>query len=144
MKTINSHALFSLLLLSVIAASSKAATDEGHGTESGHADEITLRAEAVRQNNITVAPVEPKMLVDSFVAPARVEFNREAMAHVGALVSGRVVELKARVGDSVKKDDALLVVESTELGKAQSEFLQRRTEADVAAAAVSPAKEGSL
>ncbi|MGN6627267.1 MAG: efflux RND transporter periplasmic adaptor subunit, partial [Tepidisphaeraceae bacterium] len=131
----------SSVLLSICVSSANAATDEGHGTESGHADEVTLQAEAVRQNNITIAPVELRTLVGSFVAPARVEFNREAMAQVGALVSGRVVELKARVGESVKKEDVLLVVESTELGKAQSEFLQRRTEADVAAAAVSPAKE---
>ncbi len=46
--------------------------------------------------------------------------------------------MKVRVGDVVKKDAVLLIVESPELGRAQSEFLQKRTEADIAQAGAAP------
>ena len=62
------------------------------------------------------------------------------MAHVGSPVTGRAVEIKVRVGDAVKKGDELLVVESPELGEAQSDYLQKRTAVAVATAAVEPAR----
>lgn len=106
-----------------------------------HADEVKLSDSAIRQNNVRVGKAEAKKLMASVIASARVAYDAEAIAHVGSFVSGRIVELKAKVGDSVKKGDALLVVESPDIGKTQSEFLQRRTEALIAEAAISPAKE---
>src|SRR5262245_50888860 len=62
------------------------------------------------------------------------------MAHVGSPLPGRVVELRARLGDVVSKGDALLVVESPELGEAQSDFLQKRIAAQTFVAAVDLSK----
>lgn len=112
--------------------------EHAHGE---HADEVKLSEAAIKQNGVRVAPAGKKSLTASFVAPARIAFNAEATAHVGSVVSGRVIEIKVRQGDQVKKGDALLVVESTELGRSQSQFLQRRTEAQVAAAALAPAQD---
>jgi cobalt-zinc-cadmium efflux system membrane fusion protein len=55
-------------------------------------------------------------------------------------VKGRVVELTAKVGDEVKRGDVLLVVESPELGEAQSDFIQKRAAATAAAPIVESAK----
>lgn len=120
--------------------------DEHTRDEGGHAehrDEVKLSEAALKQNGIRIAPTTRRSLTASFVAPARIAFNAEATAHVGSAVNGRVVEIKVRQGDQVKKDDVLLVVESTELGRSQSQFLQRRTEAEVAAAALPAAKDAS-
>ncbi len=62
------------------------------------------------------------------------------MAVVGCPVQGRVTELKVAVGDAVKKGDELLMVESPELGEAQSDYLQKRTGVVAATAAVDPLK----
>ena len=70
----------------------------------------------------------------------RVALNREAMAHVGSAVTGRVNDLKVRVGDTVKKGDVLVLVESAELGEAQSDFLQKQTAVTVAESALEPAR----
>lgn len=115
---------------------------EGSGghDEGGHAEEAKLTAEAVKQNGILLATVGKHVLVPTFTAPARVAYNAEAMAHVGSLVTGRVTELKVRVGDQVKKGDALLVLTSPELVEAQSEYLQRRTVARTAAPSLDLAK----
>lgn len=112
---------------------------DDHGDE--HTDEVKLPEAAIRQAGIRVEKARLRSLTASVVAPARVSFNTDAMAHVGSVVEGRVVEIKVRVGDRVKKDDVLLVVESPELGRSQSAYIQRRTEADVAAAAVAPSKD---
>jgi cobalt-zinc-cadmium efflux system membrane fusion protein len=108
--------------------------DHDHGE--GHADEVVLTSEAIRSNGIRVASARRQPLVSTFNAPARVSYNAEQVAHVGAPVAGRVAELKARLGDSVAKGDTLLVVDSPELGEAQSDYLQKRTAVETAKAAV--------
>lgn len=115
-----------------------------HGSESGgaegHADEVKLTAEAIERYGVKVQPAQLWALKPTFVAPARVGFNTEAMAHVGSPLRGRAVELKVRLGDTVKRGDALLVVESPELGEAQNDFFQKRIVAQSASPAVDLAK----
>jgi len=84
--------------------------------------------------------VKKHVLLPTVVAPARVSFNTETMAHLGSPLAGRVVDEKVRAGDAVKKGDVLVVIESNELGEAQSDFLQKRTAAAAAASAIETAK----
>ena len=123
----------------------------GHAEPSGHAkhkegehdahhDEVKLTPEAVAAHGVKVEPVTRRPLTPTLVAPARVSYNTEGMAHVGAVLRGRVVELKVRKGDTVKRGDELLLVESPELGEAQSDFLQKRTALAVAGPSVELAK----
>ena len=86
--------------------------------------EVTLSAAAIEQHGIKLGAVEQRILRPTFGAPARVAFNQETMAHVGTLVNGRVTDMKARLGDTVKKGDVLFTIESPELGAAQNAFLQ--------------------
>ena len=111
--------------------------EHAHGE---HADEVKLTAEAVRANGVRVAAATKQTLVATMLVPARVAFNAEQIAHVGSVVRGRVAELKARVGDNVKRGDVLLVLDSPELGEAQSDYLQKRTAVQIAEPAVKLAK----
>ena len=110
-----------------------------HG-EAEHVDEVVLTPQAIKNNGIKVAVVKTQLLSATITAPARVAYNAEQDAHVGSAVTGRVAELKARVGDVVKKGDVLLVIDSPELGEAQSDFLQKRTAVETAQPAVELAK----
>ncbi|MDP7011166.1 MAG: efflux RND transporter periplasmic adaptor subunit [Verrucomicrobiota bacterium] len=85
---------------------------------------VTLSAAAIKQHGIEVGVVSQQILLPTFSAPARVAFNEETMAHVGALVNGRVITMKAHIGDTVKQDDVLFIIESPELGTAQNAYLQ--------------------
>jgi cobalt-zinc-cadmium efflux system membrane fusion protein len=116
---------------------------EGRAAEGAkeHADEVKLTADAVRANGIKIGTAAKQTLAPTFTVPARVAFNAEAMAHVGSPVKGRAVEIKARIGESVKKGADLIVVESPELGEAQSDLLQKRTAVTVVQSAVGPARE---
>jgi len=106
-----------------------------HG-ESEHGGEIKLTADAIAQYGVKVEAVSLYKLQPTFVAPARVAFNAEATAHVGTPLPGRAIELRARLGDAVKKGDVLVVVESPELGEAQSDYLVKQISAKTAISAV--------
>ncbi|MBX3403761.1 MAG: efflux RND transporter periplasmic adaptor subunit [Phycisphaeraceae bacterium] len=111
-----------------------------HGAGEEHTDEVKLTGEAVERYGVKVGEAQMWALKPTFVAPARVGFNTEAMAHVGSPLRGRAVEIKVRLGDQVKKDDPLVVVESPELGQAQADFLLKRTAAQTAVPQVDLAK----
>jgi cobalt-zinc-cadmium efflux system membrane fusion protein len=110
------------------------------GEHDEHHDEVKLTPDAIARSGIKVEAVTRRPLTPTLVAPARVSYNTEGMAHVGAVLRGRVVELKVRKGDTVNRGDELLLVESPELGEAQSDFLQKRTALAVAGPSVDLAK----
>lgn len=66
-------------------------------------------------------------------APGHAAFPREAMAHVGSPVRGRAAAVRARLGDTVQAGQPLLVVDSSELGTAQSELLLQHSAARTSA-----------
>lgn len=115
-----------------------------HGSEGAsageHVDEVTLTVEAVERYGIKTEAAQLWVLRPTIVAPARVGFNTESMAHVGSPLRGRVAEVKVRVGDVVKIGQELLVIESPELGEAQAEYLQRRVAVQTASPAVELSK----
>lgn len=113
--------------------------DHDHG-EGRPGAEIALTPEAIERYGVKLAQATAHTLKPTFVAPARVAFNAEAMAHVGSPLAGRVVDLPAKLGDLVRKGDVLIGVESPELGEAQSDFLQKRIMAQTSAAAVELSK----
>jgi cobalt-zinc-cadmium efflux system membrane fusion protein len=102
---------------------------------------VKLSEESIRAYGVRVEKVARRVLTPTFVAPARVIFDPDSIAHVGSPVSGRVTEIKASVGDSVRKGDVLLVIQSPELGAAQAEFLQQRVAASSSAPSVELARK---
>lgn len=131
-------------LFACAKGSSENAQEEKPSAESHegkkHAEEVKLSPEAVQKYGIRSEKAQMRVLRPVFIAPARVSFNAEAVAHVGSPLRGRVAEMAARLGDSVEKGGTLLVIESPELGESQSEFLQKRIAAEAAAPAVDLAK----
>ena len=121
-------------------AHSGATNGDKDKTGGGETTTVNLTTEAIKRYGVSLGRAKKQKLVSHVVAPAQVSFNTTAMAVVGCPVQGRVAELKVAVGDNVKKGDELLVVESPELGEAQSDYLQKRTAVAAAEAAVDPAK----
>jgi cobalt-zinc-cadmium efflux system membrane fusion protein len=103
-------------------------------------DPVKLTSEALKRFDVRTENVKAHRLTASFHAPARVALNQETTVKVGAVVSGRIVEAKVRAGDTVNRGDALLIIESPELGEAQSEYLTRKTELAVAGSNLQVAK----
>ncbi|MBI1850532.1 MAG: efflux RND transporter periplasmic adaptor subunit [Planctomycetes bacterium] len=107
------------------------------------ADEITLVPAAVAKYGFATEPARKRTLTTTVTAPARISFNVEAMANVGSVVRGRILEIKAKRGDLVKAGDVLLVIESSELGEAQSDYLQKRNAVALAGPAIELAKDSA-
>ncbi len=118
--------------------------DRGGGAEhdsgGAHPDEVRLTSEAVERYSIRVAEAQRWLLRPTFAAPGRVAFDSDAMAHVGSPLRGWVARLDVRLGTRVKAGDSLLVVESPDLGEAQSDYLVRRSAAETAAPAIDLAR----
>lgn len=125
-------------------ASNPAAPDSHRGHDDHdhdeHADEVRLTPEAIERYGVHVGAVTMQPLVAAFVAPARAAFNTDAMAHVGSAVTGRASRLNVKLGDPVKAGEVLVIVDSPELGEAQSDFLLKRTRVDTARPAVELAR----
>ena len=137
-----------VLLALAVAGCQKEADAEGHKAETTQPAakepakpvDVKLTRDAIEENHVEATPVGKRVLVPTFAAPARVAFNAEAMARLGAPVAGRVAELKVRLGDEVKAGEELLSVESPDLGEAQSDYLQKQTAAAASKAAAEPLK----
>lgn len=111
-----------------------------HG-DAGHAEEAKLTAEAIKNHGIRIAEAQKVELAEAFGAPARFAYDGEAMTHVGCPVKGRVTAMKVKLGQEVKQGEELLVIESPELGEAQSDLIEKLALVSVAESAVGPAKE---
>lgn len=103
--------------------------EEGHEHEARaadeHADEVSLSPAAIEAEGLVLERAALHTLRPSLRVPARIAFNSARMAHVGSPVRGRVAELLADLGSEVQQGDALLVIDSPELGEAQSDYLQK-------------------
>ena len=73
---------------------------------------------------LSIEELKPRVVADSLRLSARVELDQRHVARIGASVTGRVTDIKAELGQAVKKGELLALLNSSELGKAQSEFLK--------------------
>ena len=108
-----------------------AAPEHGAQAESGHADSPAAEADAVRfkskeameRTGIDIVPVEERPMVSELVASGVVHYDQRHIAQLSARVPGSVWRVEKHLGDTVKKGDVLLVIESREVGRLKAEFL---------------------
>jgi membrane fusion protein, heavy metal efflux system len=100
--------------------------DQGHD---GHGEEgtVTMTAEAQKQNGVVVAPARKERLVGMISATGKVEANADRIAHVSPRISGKIVAVKASLGDSVSAGQSLATLDSVELGEALGRYHQSKT-----------------
>lgn len=120
-----------------------AKTDPHHTAEGrpGCEDDVALPEAALERYGIAVASVRATVLTPTVSAPGHLAFPQGAVARVGCAVAGRISEVRVRSGDAVAAGDTLLVVDSSALGEAQSEYLERRVVATTAGPALELARQ---
>ena len=89
---------------------------------------------------LKIVPIGHAELRDSLRVPARVDLDQHRMARIGATVTGRIVETKAWIGQSVRKGETLAILNSTELGMAQAAYLKAASQVSLRELAVSRAR----
>lgn len=100
--------------------------------QSGTEEFITLTPVAIKEMEIKVEAVSLKPLKVEYTFSGRVDVNETKLAHVGSRIHGRIVDVYASLGDSVKKGEPLAVIDSLELGEAQSQYLKTMSNLQVA------------
>ena len=96
--------------------------------------------EADRPELFPLAPVELRQLPTTLSANATVQPDVNRTIHVTSLGSGRVMDLKVRLGDQVKKGQVLLVISSPDLSQAFSDYQKAVADERLAKRALDRAK----
>jgi len=121
-------------------------SDKGHEDHadghSGTADHIELSEEALKTINLKTSVAERRPISSEIKTTAVIEPNRTKIAHVSPRISGRAVDVKAFLGDSVKKGQVLAKLDSIELGQTKAQYLKSKANLEVARANYS--REGRL
>jgi len=102
------------------------AAHEGHDKH-GESGSVKMTAEMQKQNGVVVAPVQKQQLAGVISATGKVEANADRIAHVSPRISGKIVAVRASLGDSVSAGQALVTLDSVELGEALNRYHQSRT-----------------
>lgn len=81
------------------------------------------------QKIIQTAPVEFRSVSTELAIPASVQPEPERIVHVFAPVSGRLIELRVKPGDSVSAGQVVAVVASSDVSSARSDYLKAKAQA---------------
>jgi len=115
----------------------EAGQGDSHAEEAGkHEGErpgvIALSPEAVESAGIKTEALSLRPVSVEYSFTGKVSVNETALAHVGPRIPGRAVEVFANAGDYVKKGQPLAIIDSPELGEAQSQYLKAKTAYEIA------------
>ncbi len=80
--------------------------------------------EAVEKIGVDIAIVGEKPVIEAVVANGEIVYDETRMAHLSSRVAGTVWRVQKQVGDRVRKDEVLALVDAADVGHAKSEFLQ--------------------
>lgn len=84
--------------------------------------EVWLTPEQVKEGHIEIETVQDRPVGGVIRAAGRVTFDDLRVAHVFSPVTGRVTKILAQPGERVKKDQALTIIQSPDLGSAVSDL----------------------
>jgi len=111
---------------------SNAATPAIHGDS---------RESAGQQSRIETAVVSAKQDKPKLTLAGKVAYGEDRYSKISSPVQGRVLEVRARLGDHVKTGDILLVVDSPDIAQAYSEFIKEESDLTYAIRAYELAKD---
>lgn len=145
-RTIPSGLLAAVLALSLVAGCSKgeshAEGEQAPAKAEKHEEGglLKLSNEEAQRAGLQVQPLQPQAHADVVTVTATIRANQDRLAHVAPRVEGRLVRVIANLGDRVRAGQALAVLDSVELGEAQSAHQQAQSAQRVAQADFERAK----
>lgn len=95
----------------------------------------------VSPSRIETAVVAAKQDKPKLTLAGKVAYGEDRYSKISSPVQGRVLEVRARLGDRVKTGDILLVVDSPDIAQAYSEFIKEESDLTYAIRAYELAKD---
>jgi len=112
----------SLALIGLICLGSCRRSAPAQPTSDVPPGEVWLTPQQVKDGQIAVEPVQDRPVGGIIRAAGRVTFDDLRVAHVFSPVTGRITKILAQPGERVKKEQALCVLQSPDLGSAVSDL----------------------
>ncbi|GJD98722.1 MULTISPECIES: efflux RND transporter periplasmic adaptor subunit [Methylobacterium] len=97
--------------------------EHAHSEAEGEEGHIKMSAEQVENQDIKVAKADGGTLSRHILVPGTITPDTDRIARVPAKVVGTVAEMRKRLGDAVRKDEVVAVLDSREVADAKSEYL---------------------
>ncbi len=116
----------------------KSGHDEGKEEKAGDHDEhegeghVEMATETQKQHGVALAVAQKQRLGGVISATGKVEANADRIAHVSPRISGKIVAVRASLGDSVSVGQPLATLDSVELGEAINRYHQSKTRLSLA------------
>jgi cobalt-zinc-cadmium efflux system membrane fusion protein len=88
---------------------------------------VTVPAQSPLQGRLDVERVQRSTVQHEVTAPASVEADPARQARILPPLAGRIVELKVRPGDAVRKGQELLVLDAPDFVAAQADYTRAKT-----------------
>lgn len=102
---------------------------------------LRISPELQKKWGVATGPVERLNVSGALRLPGVLSLNQQRSAHISAVLEGKVVSISADLGDTVKKDQVLLVVHSPAFAQVQTAFLQAYSKRNIARREFERAKE---
>nr|MBL8412163.1 efflux RND transporter periplasmic adaptor subunit [Dechloromonas sp.] len=80
---------------------------------------------------LKLKPVAAEPVAETLRVAGKIDFDEQRLARIGATVTGRVTQVDALLGQSVKKGDVLARLNSSELSSQQLAYLKARSELEL-------------
>lgn len=103
--------------------------DDGH--TDGDARTVKIDPEMLRDLRITTAQVESRPGGEGVTVLGEIRVGQDAYAEVGSAIPARITRVLVRAGDKVTAGQALVELQSVELGKARAAFLAAKARAEL-------------
>lgn len=116
-------ALFILLTAAVLAGCDK---EESKTPASPSADPALVVPAEELLAQLKLATVTSQPVAETLRVAGRIDFDEQRLARIGATITGRVTEIDAVLGQTVKKGDVLARLNSSELSTQQLAYLKAR------------------
>ena len=93
---------------------------------------LKLSAEEMKAAGVKIITLEEQQVNNEIIVTASIQANQDKLAHVAPRVAGKVIKVMANLGDQVKANQPLALIDSVEVGEAQSSYAQAVTEQNLA------------
>ncbi|MCX6178706.1 MAG: efflux RND transporter periplasmic adaptor subunit [Chlorobiales bacterium] len=100
--------------------------------ERGKVGSVKMTALIQKENGVIVVSANKQILREVINVTGKVAVNADRMAHVSPHIQGKIIAVKASLGDSVFVGQPLAVIESVELGDALSRYIQSKSKVALA------------
>lgn len=97
--------------------------DSGSHDDHDHDHIVALTEDQIKEAKILTMPAKPGHLIQQIRAPGKVILSPESKAYVTPQVSGMVTKIYKQIGDDVRQDEVIAILESREIAEAKADYI---------------------